>query len=468
MRMWFGLAGFMLLGLGASNVAHAQPVPARQAVQHVGFCDMHITQQRMALDEVTTQWANGFVEKALFLLPPRPHPYAPPPTPIAVAPDPSGLNFLAIRSAVNGVQFWVRWDDFRVISIAANGHTQAVGDCAIDRAFAGLFYRPPPWSLPPTTGVSVELDGRALAPNAMHLSALPEGVYQEGIYNAPPVMATKTLAERCVASSLRDEDAFYRCVIGGAMGEKERRAYECANASKTPQETALCLLADNLGSEEQKRLQEVRACYRQHGNNWNQYPTCLAAASVDPKVMNLVSCARQNFQAGQEPNYWNLGLCALGPQVFKRLNPNPEASIAIQCAVQTGGQPKLFVACAGGQLAIRELDKCLTDGFGEGGCFGKNNTLTKLYDRVGDGIAEAFGRKSLVYQAWQAATISSNPAEAIKAVNQVAREVNKAGDNITAEAKRGLDKAGEAVSQIVPQVKVGKPKGKIFGKKWSF
>jgi hypothetical protein len=54
---------------------------------------------------------------------------------------------------------------------------------------------------------------------------------------------------------------------------------------------------------------------------------------------------------------------------------NPEQQIALQCVVQSGGQPYAAAGCAATRLTLRELEKCATDGFGGDGCFGDSNDL---------------------------------------------------------------------------------------------
>ena len=58
-------------------------------------------------------------------------------------------------------------------------------------------------------------------------------------------------------------------------------------------------------------------------------------------------------------------------------NPvNAEQQIAIQCVVETNGQPYAAASCTASRLTARELQKCVTDGFGgPNGCFGDNNDL---------------------------------------------------------------------------------------------
>lgn len=194
----------------------------------------------------------------------------------------------------------------------------------------------------------------------------------------------------------------------------------------------------------------------------------MAGQQVDPNIQRLVSCTQQMAASGQV-NYWALGTCAFGPQILAQLDPNPEAMIAIQCAVQSGGEPEVFVGCTAGQLAVRELDKCLKHGIGtDEGCFGPNNSLSKAYDQIGEGIATAFGKESVAYQAWQVAAAQQDPRKAIEAFDNVRKEVNKAHTNIAKEMQVGLDKVANAAQSVVPQITFKKPNGKIFGERFSF
>jgi hypothetical protein len=415
-----------------------------------GACNMHLTRERMPLF-----YQNGEV----FFTSPRLNGRV-----INARPDPSGLHFLQMRSATAQVAYWVTWTS-EVISITNNGYFSKVGDCSFDPQLMQAFHRPRAAPPQPVMNLVAGFDGTTVKPGPI---AMPGDVFTENIYNAPPVLATAALAQKCKDSSNGSRDQYYACVLTSGASVETVDAYKCATNTRSPEEAALCILGSRLGSADRANVLKVQNCYQQHGQNWNNYPVCLAAAEADPKVMDLVHCARQSFVAGQEPNYWSMGTCALGPELFNQFHPNAEAQIAIQCATQSRGNPKVFVGCTGGQLTMRELDKCLTDGFGENGCFGKNNTLTKVYDQIGEGIAQAFGGKNgAMYLAWRAATFSSNPREAIRVMNNVSSEVRKMGDDVSNEVQRGMDKLGDAASKVIPQVKIGKPRGKIFGKKWS-
>jgi hypothetical protein len=69
----------------------------------------------------------------------------------------------------------------------------------------------------------------------------------------------------------------------------------------------------------------------------------------------------------------SMATCA-GANMFN-LQLNPEQQIAVQCVVSTGGQPYAAAGCIASRLTMRELTKCMTDGFGGKGCFGDTNDL---------------------------------------------------------------------------------------------
>jgi hypothetical protein len=70
-----------------------------------------------------------------------------------------------------------------------------------------------------------------------------------------------------------------------------------------------------------------------------------------------------------------MGVCAAGS------NLTSEQQVFLECAMSTGGQPYAFAGCVGTQLTINELHKCIEQGAGGDGCFGKNNEAVK---RVSD------------------------------------------------------------------------------------
>lgn len=399
----------------------------------------------------------------------------PPPVPeLLASPDPSGVTLFAVFSPDPSQRAWIDWEG-RLMATSPTGLHQ-VGQCRVNLGFASRFIRPVAPPPPPMInslvgfGIAGETPPTPNGPNPFSNSwsfRVPNTLGLEGTYTAPPVMLSKQIAEKCMQYRGRS-DEFYSCIVDTATTEKQADAFKCAKESKSSEELALCLLEKNIGNNERAAVQAVRNCYAENGTDWSAYPICMAGQQLDPNIQRLISCSQQMAASGQV-NYWALGTCAFGPQILAKLDPNPEAMIAIQCAVQSGGEPEVFVGCTAGQLAVRELDKCLEHGIGtDEGCFGPNNSLSNAYEQIGEGIATAFGKQSAAYLAWQVAAAQQDPRKAIEAFENVRRELNRAHASIGEAMQAGLEKVANAAQFVVPQITIKKPSGKIFGKKFSF
>lgn len=469
MKNWIFRTLIILFFTLAGNGLAAQPYH-----NLVGDCYDRVKNISFPILEYTTVTYGGFTYKMTKLVV---HQYGShqPPTFIDAVPDPSGIHLLAVRSGIPGLQFWIaRNGDF--ITINYQGFINKVGECRISPTFANQFPRPittPPTSFEP---YSMGFDGSVLAQDLpdenlpvsmLHSGNIPAQLFGEDFHISNPVLIKESSLPMCLTNANGNSNKFYDCILKQSLGSKEKQIYECQQNSLSKNEMALCLLSINLGGQERADLERVRQCYAEHQTNWNAYPICLAEDRIDPNIINVVECARQNFQQGQQPNYWTLGACTFGPMLWGQLNPNTESTIAIECAMQTGGNPKLFATCTGGRLLANELDKCLTHGVGDQGCFGKNNTISQTYQRIDDELVKALGKDNPAYTAWRAARLASDPAMMARAVKDVNREIARLGTNIEDETNRALNKFGAEISKVVPRVKVGKPKGKIFGNKWS-
>lgn len=457
------LCGVLALAAIATS-AHAQPFLVGTQTARVGACYDGVANRTYDLLEVRRFYSNQYSDKVAALGAPSPFPGGPPEI-VNAMPDPSGIHLLAVQSALNGVQFWIARNG-AFVSISQAGARQ-FGTCNFHPMFAAQFPMPQPvtWTNNATytfgfAPQNVGTPGTFGAPRT-----LPAKLFEEGLYVGQPLLVAPALASTCLNSAAGDSSAFYRCVLGSTLGQRERAALECSQSSSSPQEATLCLLAQNMGGNERANLEKVRQCYAQYGERWDEYPLCLAGDQVDPNVMNLVSCARTHLQSGRQPDYWTLGYCAVGDKLLAGLNPNAESSVAINCAIATQGNPKAFAICTGGTLLANELDKCLTDGVGDNGCFGKNNTLTQAYERVDEELAAALGKSNPAYTAWRAARLASDPAAMARAVKDVDRELNRAADNISKEAARAAERAGNLVADVMPRVTIGKKCAKVWGKK---
>lgn len=353
--------------------------------------------------------------------------------------DPSGMTFMLLPSGIPTSRFWVTWD-MRLIRIEANGSWFQQGDCQLHPNFVNP-HRPVPVVQPNVDYNAVRLEH---APsNLTQEVKIPDGFIEEDVEFLAPIKANQAVAGNCMTTSGGNRNKFFDCVARESMGAKERAAYDCMRSAGTnKQELSLCMLKTNMGSNERAALASVENCARTHGNNWGQYPVCLSAGQFDDKTRRAIDCAQKNMTTGN-PNYWGMASCYAGPQILGGLKPNAEAAMAIECAMASGGEPSTFVSCTSGQLIASELNKCLTHGVGGNGCFGEGNTITKAYDDVGKKIADAFGKNSVAYDAWRVYAATTNPADAAKALNNIAREGSQAAKNVAREAQK-----------VIPRIKV--------------
>jgi uncharacterized membrane protein len=160
---------------------------------------------------------------------------------------------------------------------------------------------------------------------------------------------------------------FVGCIADGTLDDTSAKIVNCAIENKGNY-TAMtsCAIGSQL-TPEQRRMYD---CIAQNYNNYSAAGICLAGNSLSPEQQRLANCVMQNTGS-----YVQMGVCAAGP------NLTSEQQVFVQCAISTGGQPYAFAGCVGTQLTINELQKCVEQGVGGDGCFGKNNEAVK---RVSD------------------------------------------------------------------------------------
>lgn len=258
------------------------------------------------------------------------------------------------------------------------------------------------------------------------------------------MITSEQAAVNCYNQSLTsgnqlNQGAFGDCMIANMTGKKENEVYKCVKNSATVEEQTLCMVGVMGGSKEQQYAQTLAKCYREFGADYSKYPLCLAGEVSDPELQKLVSCVKQQAQTGQV-NFMNTAMC-YGADKF---NLNTEATIAVQCAATSGGQPYVFVGCAGGQLTAMELNKCLTIGVGgDKGCFGKNNTIVRTLNSLGQEISQHFGPNNDIVRNFNNVVqdFTTGPGynhEAVKLLRNTGNELRKAGGNIEREVKKVL------------------------------
>ena len=349
--------------------------------------------------------------------------------------DPSGQTFIRFPSLTPQVNaFFVDWQG-RLIEINLYTGANQIGMCQ----FANIFIPPNPYaSLPPPVmqpGYFVDVPGGAMAvPQAFADPQRPYGV---------PLIASEAAAVGCAQSSTTgaqiDRARFGDCMVRQMVGQRERAAYDCARSGGDENAVALCMVGVFGGANERAAAQAISQCYAQFGEQWSQYPLCMANGSVGGDAGKLLACVQQQGGSGDVTLLGTAACYGAG-----KFDLNPEMQIIAGCAAASGGEPYSFAGCAGGQLTARELDKCLTGGVGgANGCFGPNNTIIRGLRDTGNFFRQEFGPTNTIVQTWNGAVNGLTQAPgpnntAVKTLRNVANEVGRGTNNVAREVKKVL------------------------------
>lgn len=171
-------------------------------------------------------------------------------------------------------------------------------------------------------------------------------------------------------------DLFLSCIAKGNLNESQARAFDCAVKNETLADAASCAASGELNPEQRR----IVGCVSRHRNNYVNAGLCAASGSLSPEQQRVAGCVLNS-----RGNYLQMGVCATGADL------TPEQQVFANCAVTTGGQPYAFAGCVGTQLTLNELQKCMTEGIGGSGCFGENNTATKLVRNAWKDVTEGPG-----------------------------------------------------------------------------
>lgn len=337
--------------------------------------------------------------------------------------DPSGMTFLRMP-AVNPMAdaFFVTWNLDLVQISTYLPNPQVIGRC--------FFQSVPARPAPPVFNAAITPNhGVIYAPSPNGFIPVPQMVVNQSFGLSPPGIATAEMAQECMDES--DTKAqFADCMIPKMMSPAQRKAYACAKRHKGDKVLlSSCLAQTVVGQNEQRYIQQATACYQQYGADYNKYPLCMASQNFDPKAAATVECMSKQAQNGQV-SAWTVAGCAAGSY----FNMNAESTVALQCAMSTGGQPYAFAACTGGQLTANELTKCFTVGVGGNGCFGNGNTIVQGLRAVGIDLQNITNPNGAVVNAWNTAIndIQNGPG--------ANNDVIKAVDTINNDLRNGLGK----------------------------
>lgn len=300
--------------------------------------------------------------------------------------DPSGFYFLEVKAAQpQYFRFYVGWD--KSLVMVSEFETRNIGYCQFNTPFIPpqnrFQYQPPSYA----AWAVRDVDG---------LARVPSDFADLNTRYVKPLIASYENAQSCRSASNGERKKFGECMLTKMLGKKELSLYNCSKKEKQDKnKLALCAISALGGENEQRAAQQIAACYSQHGDRWQQYPLCMAGQQLDENTAKLLSCVKEGATEGSV-SILGTAACYGGD----RLGLNPELQIALQCAVSTGGEPMAFAGCAGGQLTLRELNKCLESGIGGEGCFGPNNEIVKGLSAIGLEIEDLYGPGNRIVTLW--------------------------------------------------------------------
>ena len=303
--------------------------------------------------------------------------------------------------------------------------------------------------------VDIVLSENTLVRNSNSNQPLPINLVDETQRYTPPALVNLETLQTCKNEADNDAYNFVDCVSENSLTGVQKKAYLCSKdyaQSKDKKALGLCLLKANMGENEQKAADIAIDCYNKYGIDTSKYPSCITEQVSDEKTARAVGCIKEQANSS-DFSYWGLAVCYGAGE----LKMNPEATVAVECAMSSGGEPTAFLGCAGGRLTAMEFQKCIGDGIGNGGCLGENNELVKMRDKtfepyrwVGEQLNDALGEGHEISKNWNNAVndVSNGPGEnndAIKMIGNAANDFNNGpGKN------NDLKKIADKIDEIIP------------------
>ncbi|MGZ3766704.1 MAG: hypothetical protein ACXVA2_18715 [Mucilaginibacter sp.] len=353
--------------------------------------------------------------------------------------DPSGMNFLRMPSLNPAIQtFYVNWQG-QIIEINPAGW-RLIGYCH--------FIQPVQTIAQPPLYNSAPVQYSQWRVRYAHINtAIPNVLADHNIRYTPPMLVNRDLARECLrqGDAEADESEFLDCIADKTLTGNQHKSYKCVRQysdTEDKNELGLCILKSNMGKNEQRAFEQVEICYKEHRNDWDQYPACLASQNFDERTARAVGCIKQQTESASF-SYWGLATCYGAGE----LHMNPEATVAAECAMTSGGQPLVFMGCTGGRLTAMELQKCIDHGIGKDGCFGPNNEIVKALRSVGQQLNSSLGENNSIAMTWNNSVtdISEGPGPN----NDIARTLSNVANDLNNGPGRGNDIV-QGVDKVIP------------------
>ncbi|MBY5635922.1 hypothetical protein HFO39_14205 [Rhizobium leguminosarum] len=260
----------------------------------------------------------------------------------------------------------------------------------------------------------------------------------------PPVLDTNQV-KTCLLQSGADKDEFLGCVVDRALPQEYRMTTEClSNNAGDAARALLCSTGRDDVIAEYDKFNGVSQCVEGSPDNWTA-SKCVTDVYLEGDARYYADCITQN-----QGNVTGTIVCGIGKSL------TPEQQIAVNCAVASGGEPSTFAACTGGDLTLRELNKCWEHGIGTSqGCLGPNNEYVKFWRDMDDTVKHAFGENSEVYRAFSLVrnnVLSPGPNhEGIKAINNALNDIKNgpSENNEAVKAIRGLQDGLQSIGNVL-------------------
>jgi uncharacterized membrane protein len=170
---------------------------------------------------------------------------------------------------------------------------------------------------------------------------------------------------------------FVKCMSGSYLDDKSASLVNCAIDNQGNYAAMASCAVDGQLTPSQRKLYD---CVAQNYNDYRAAGICLAGSSLSSDQQRIANCVMNN-----RGSYIQMGVCAAGPKLTS------EQQVFVQCAISTGGQPYAFAGCVGTQLTLNELQKCIDQGIGGGGCFGRNNEAVKFVNNAWKDVTKGPG-----------------------------------------------------------------------------
>ena len=354
--------------------------------------------------------------------------------------DLSGMTFMRAPSSTPYTHaYFIGWRGEVIEVNAVIQGWRVVGQCQ----FMPGFLPPPP---PPVWHTPVWQPNYAIATPTGNIQ-VPQAFADPANPYAPPMLVSEGQAEVCYSRSMSatgavDRQRFGDCMLREMLGQREEASLGCMRQSTDQASRAFCLVGVLGGENERRAAAQLQDCFNRYGDDYRRYPLCMGADQVGGDAGRLLACVEQQ---GGNVNLMGTAAC-YGAQT---LNLNPEMQIVVGCAASTGGEPYAFAGCAGGQLTVREMDKCLQNGVGgSNGCFGPNNTIIQALNAGGQVLTQHFGPNNDLVRTW------NNTMNDIQHGPGPNHEVNRTLSNVTNEVNRAATNVAREVGRAMPRIRI--------------